>query len=93
MQDQERQEGEDERVEQRLNVHKQHSDLVLDSKQRAYSEADEIVVGTINHAYPADANKSVERCNFIIRLLMIFVDFNQSHISYQGDGEFSSRHA
>jgi len=24
---------------------------------------------------------------------LIFLDFNQSHISYQGDGEFSSRHA
>lgn len=32
MQDQERQGGEDEGIEQRLNVHKQHSDLVLDSK-------------------------------------------------------------
>ena len=79
-------------VEERLNVHKQLSDLPTDSKQRAYSEADEIVVvgGPSNHIYQADASKSVERCKYIY-LIDVSLDFNQSHISYQGDGEFSSR--
>ena len=43
------QERQGEEIEQVLNVHKQHSDFAVDSKQRAYSEADEIVVvGPIN---------------------------------------------
>ena len=71
MQNQERPEGEEVGIEERLNVHMQHSDLALDSKQRAYSEADEIVVGPVNNVYAADANKSVERCNHIIDLILL----------------------
>jgi len=37
--------NEEQPIDIHLNVHKQHSDLAIDSKQRAYSEADEIVVG------------------------------------------------
>lgn len=81
-------------LQQHLNVHKQHSDLPIDSKQRAYSEADDLVVGGPNQVqyHQADANKSVERCNELqLFLIDIHLDFNQSHISYNGDGEYSSR--
>lgn len=53
-------------------MYKQHSDLAVDSKQRAYSEADEIVVigGPSTHnIYQAEASKSVERCKY--KLLVI----------------------
>ncbi len=57
---------ETEQQEGGLVIHKQHSELELDSKARAYSDTDEVHVVQRMHAGAAGAeHKSVERCRCI----------------------------
>ena len=70
---------------------KQHSDLDLGTKDRAYSDAGDLqIVGVGLHPMSGPDHKSVERCKFSFPV-MWHIDFNQSHISYQGEADTSSR--